>query len=133
MPILRPHWEALVAGEIQEWDMMPEMFAGAIDEAAEIGVHVYHVEKHEGVGGKGFTKWMLGEVEKELGSWVVKGWSALAVTEAGEGASIALGWKVVGGFVVREDGIVEKRVVKKDEVVRGWGKMLVGIGARFQS
>lgn len=93
VPLLRKYWVQLVAEDplLQEHDVDPrEMFplrAGTEGSArAEVGLHVFHIERFPGFmkddgTGHGFTQLALGEIGDRVGamfpSWSIMGYSGM--------------------------------------------------------
>ncbi|KAH0613726.1 uncharacterized protein H6S33_005612 [Morchella sextelata] len=89
LPLFSMHWEALIRGELKEWDITPAHL-GIEDEA--VGLHVWHIERFEAWQRDwgSFGSWAWKDLEKAVermvvgGSKGVIGYSALCVTPAGE-------------------------------------------------
>lgn len=78
MPLLKQHWENLLVGKLKEIEVEPSMFASADADGAEVGMHVFHVERFEGNEAiRGLTKLALGLVQELVKSkpWRVVGYS----------------------------------------------------------
>ncbi|KAI5806570.1 hypothetical protein DFH27DRAFT_349057 [Peziza echinospora] len=97
LPVLAQHWNELISGRLKEWDVGPEMLWRPVSGSPApdgIGLHVWHIERFGGWDGKAWGKFgllALRDIQRVLdkfgigsqGSALVKGYSALAVTEDG--------------------------------------------------
>ncbi|KAI5842371.1 hypothetical protein BZA05DRAFT_449149 [Tricharina praecox] len=108
LPLQLPYWLLLTSGELKEWELTPSMFAAPGAAAAEVGVHVWHVERWDGWR----REWgVFGDVvRQDLGLAAGGRWSALVVTHEGRrmferrwgGREGAYSGQVVVGGVLRE-------------------------------
>ncbi|KUI68988.1 hypothetical protein VM1G_03974 [Cytospora mali] len=133
LPLLRRYWVQLTAEMrsegplLQEHDVDPmEMFpprTGALgSEKAEVGLHVFHIERFAGfmtgeeVKRIGFTQLALeeirGRVEVKFPYWRVMGYSALTVTPEGSRAFKRSGFSPTYTSSTAEGGKVEMMIRK---------------------
>lgn len=78
LPLQKHHWEDLLVGKLKETSIEASMFAPSDADGAEVGLHVFHVERFESnVAIRGLTKLSLAliqDVAKEK-RWKVIGYS----------------------------------------------------------
>ncbi|KAK0387657.1 hypothetical protein NLU13_3902 [Sarocladium strictum] len=114
MPLLKRHWEELLVGKQKEIEIQPGMFASARDdEGAEVGMHVFHVERFEGCEDvRGLAKLALRLVQNVVDDkpWKIVGYSALTASDSGRAVFQRLGYESTGYeefFVKKGDGKFE--------------------------
>ncbi|KAI8287567.1 hypothetical protein K4K60_012323 [Colletotrichum sp. SAR11_57] len=91
LPVLSSFWRDLLVGRLKETDIDPAtMFPGENDQDAEIGLHVFHIERTDEpqttMKLPGFGRFAMNSVVEaaaEVG-WKVIGQSALTATEDGK-------------------------------------------------
>jgi hypothetical protein len=107
LPLRKKSWMDLLYGSLQESDISPLSDFSSITYGAEVGLHIFHVEKysHE-ERHKGFTSMAMRDAEGMIESLNMRldteedvkilGWSALTATEDGRGAFKNLGFRPTG-------------------------------------
>ncbi|KAF9873907.1 hypothetical protein CkaCkLH20_08641 [Colletotrichum karsti] len=103
LPILASCWRDLLVGKVKETDVDPEtMFPRESDPGAEIGLHVFHVERYEAPGTQEMVPRIaeismkaVVEAAREKG-WKVVGYSALTATPEGRRCFERMGFNPTG-------------------------------------
>ena len=81
LPILGTFWKDLLVGKIKETDIDAQVMLAKSTEEADVGLHVFHIERSEAyrseVFGKSFTKLALEEIQGVAGKrpWKISGYS----------------------------------------------------------
>lgn len=80
LPLRCPDWEELLSGDLKETDIDPNMFVGAADRGSGVGLHVFHVEKADGVripGGFAAMALESARTVAEGKGWTILGFSGM--------------------------------------------------------
>lgn len=85
LPLLAHHWEALVRGDLKEWDITPEHLWSPSNLSAteeKVGLHVWHIERFGGwqpewSGKEGFSRYCWKDVDNAVKYMLQEGCSGI--------------------------------------------------------
>lgn len=79
LPLKRNHWEDLLDGNLPEPEIGEQHLVQSPAASAEVGLHVFHIEKEELYPGRGFTRQALAFLQEtaRVEGWKVVGYSGM--------------------------------------------------------
>lgn len=85
LPLLERHWEALIRGDLKEWDITPKHLWSPSNPSAtkeNVGLHVWHIERFESwepewSGKGGFGKYWWNDVDNAVKHMLQEGCSGI--------------------------------------------------------